>query len=124
MIVNIICMLFGAVYWTFCENIGHRFLFHGEDYWMRRVPNNKELRVFHFLIHGIHHAFPMDRYRLVFPPLPGYILMYIFIRTPISVTLPTYLYCPTACGLIVGYVIYDLFHYFIHHSSPREGSHL
>lgn len=81
--MNIICFLFGIAYWTFGENVGHRFLFHGEDYWMKNFPNNKELRTFHFLIHGIHHAFPMDRYRLVFPPLPGFILMYIIFGTPI-----------------------------------------
>jgi 4-hydroxysphinganine ceramide fatty acyl 2-hydroxylase len=82
-ITNIICFLFGIAYWTLGENIGHRFLFHGEDYWMKKIPNNKEIRTFHFLIHGIHHAFPMDRLRLVFPPLPGFILMYIVFGTPI-----------------------------------------
>ncbi len=78
-----VCFLFGIAFWTLGENVGHRFLFHGEDYWMKYIPNNKEIRTFHFLIHGIHHAFPMDRYRLVFPPLPGFILMYIFFGTPV-----------------------------------------
>lgn len=99
--------------------MGHRFLFHGEDYWMKYVPNNKEIRTFHFLIHGIHHAFPMDRYRLVFPPLPGFILMEIFFGSPLKMIFHRDYYCPIACGVIVGYLAYDLMHYFIHHITPR-----
>lgn len=49
--------LFGAgfVYASLVEYLLHRFLFHGEDYWL---PEKAGFMAFHFMIHGIHHAFP------------------------------------------------------------------
>jgi 4-hydroxysphinganine ceramide fatty acyl 2-hydroxylase len=35
------------------------------------------------MIHGIHHAFPMDRYRLVMPPAPGFAIIYLFLGYPL-----------------------------------------
>ena len=64
----------GLLFWTFGEYTLHRFFFHGEDNWMHYMPHSRELFTAHFLIHGIHHAFPSDRYRLVFPPIPGYVI--------------------------------------------------
>jgi hypothetical protein len=60
----------GIMTWTICEYILHRFLFHMEDkpYFL----NNRYFFVAHFLLHGIHHAFPNDYYRIVFPPFLGY----------------------------------------------------
>ena len=48
----------GVLSWTLMEYLFHRFIFHGEDYWMKILPKNKYLFTFHFLFHGIHHAFP------------------------------------------------------------------
>ena len=62
---------FGALIWSVLEYLLHRFYFHGEDYWMKWLPKSKYIYTFHFFSHGIHHAFPMDRYRLVFPPILG-----------------------------------------------------
>jgi 4-hydroxysphinganine ceramide fatty acyl 2-hydroxylase len=45
----------------------HRFLFHSEDKWLPGSKGNFPI-VAHFMFHGIHHAFPMDKLRLVFPP--------------------------------------------------------
>jgi 4-hydroxysphinganine ceramide fatty acyl 2-hydroxylase len=36
----------------------HRFLFH-IDYWL---PDRPFFLMLHFLLHGIHHYMPMDRY--------------------------------------------------------------
>jgi len=77
---------FGLGAWTLVEYVLHRFLFHGEDYWL---PAGNVPSTIHFLVHGIHHAFPQDRYRLVFPPLPAYIL-FIFMVTPLcNMLIPT-----------------------------------
>jgi 4-hydroxysphinganine ceramide fatty acyl 2-hydroxylase len=61
------CIMFtcGLLMWTFMEYMLHRFLFHAEDKWL---PKGNFAMATHFLFHGIHHAFPMDKLRLVFPP--------------------------------------------------------
>jgi 4-hydroxysphinganine ceramide fatty acyl 2-hydroxylase len=53
---TIFYILFGVLLWTLLEYTIHRFCFHGEDKWLPR--NNKSAFVAHFLLHGIHHAFP------------------------------------------------------------------
>ena len=54
-IQTLILIALGIWGWTLIEYILHRFLFHGEDYWL---PSNKPAYVTHFILHGIHHAFP------------------------------------------------------------------
>jgi len=68
---------FGIICWTLIEYVLHRFLFHSELY--VTFPNKVAI-CGHFMFHGIHHSFPMDRYRLVFPPLPGFMIFYYMIR--------------------------------------------
>jgi 4-hydroxysphinganine ceramide fatty acyl 2-hydroxylase len=122
---NIILTFGGMFFWTFAEYTLHRFFFHGEDTWMKQIPLNKYCYAFIFMIHGVHHSFPCDRYRLVFPPLIGYTIFYFLFFGP-----ATYLFAPqTAYPLLLGFVIayqfYDLAHYAQHHvSDPGEGSYL
>ncbi|KAJ5945245.1 hypothetical protein N7516_005413 [Penicillium verrucosum] len=54
----------GVCLWTLIEYLMHRFLFH-IDHWL---PDNRVGLTLHFLLHGIHHYLPMDKYRLVMPP--------------------------------------------------------
>lgn len=74
--------LLGGFYWTFFEYISHRWFFHGEDQWMHWLSKNLEssgcrlLYMLHFMSHGVHHAFPQDRYRLVMPPIPGQLILF------------------------------------------------
>lgn len=59
------------------------------------------------------------RYRLVFPPcisLPLYFLIKFFLRSWLFD-----LYSPIFTGIAIGYVNYDLTHYFIHHINFKEG---
>lgn len=55
--LTLLGMFLGFTFWTFAEYTLHRFLFHGEDKWLPRHP---KWIAFHFLFHGVHHAFPMD----------------------------------------------------------------
>jgi len=55
---------FGLCFWTIIEYVLHRCLFHLDDH----LPNNRVALTLHFLLHGIHHYLPMDKYRLVMPP--------------------------------------------------------
>lgn len=117
-LLGILLFVIGALSWTFYEYCLHRFFFHSEDYWL---PNHPLVLANHFMIHGIHHAFPMDRYRLVFPVLPGLAVMYGIIRPSLSLVVPEQYLATIHGGLILGYVCYDLIHYFQHHSSPKSG---
>lgn len=47
----------GILSWTKVEYILHRFLFHCDD----KLPDSHPLLHIHFLLHGIHHAIPMDK---------------------------------------------------------------
>lgn len=103
--------VFGLCLWTLVEYIMHRCLFHLDDY----LPENQVAFFFHFLMHGVHHYLPMDRMRLVMPPalmivlcIPLYNLCHFVFRDYYgSLSIFT--------GAHMGYVIYDLCHYFMHH---------
>ena len=110
--------LVGIFIWTFGEYMLHRFIFHSEDHWL---PNNPKVLAHHFMLHGIHHAFPMDRYRLVFPILPGYLLITAFFITPIKMVFFEEWQATLIAGTMIGYVLYDLIHYFLHYSQPKDG---
>jgi sterol desaturase/sphingolipid hydroxylase (fatty acid hydroxylase superfamily) len=52
------CWIFGVFLWTLVEYGMHRFLFH-VDKWL---PDNRYFLTTHFLLHGVHHYLPTDRY--------------------------------------------------------------
>lgn len=52
---KILLTFLGVFVWTLAEYLLHRFLFHSEDYWL---PKHRYIFPMHFLMHGIHHAFP------------------------------------------------------------------
>ncbi|KZZ94119.1 Inositolphosphorylceramide-B hydroxylase [Ascosphaera apis ARSEF 7405] len=111
--------LVGAAYfslgyslWSLIEYSMHRFLFHIDDY----LPDNRVFLMLHFLMHGIHHYLPMDRYRLVMPPTLFIILAAPFYRFAHFVLFYNWHAAVLAyCGGVLGYVVYDLTHYFLHH---------
>ncbi|KAL6939179.1 fatty acid alpha-hydroxylase [Hanseniaspora osmophila] len=105
----------GVFVWTFIEYCLHRFLFHFDD----RVPNHPVAFTLHFLIHGCHHYLPMDKYRLVMPPTLFVVLCYPFYKAVFAIF--TYYWgCAGFAGGLLGYICYDLIHYFLHHASlPR-----
>jgi 4-hydroxysphinganine ceramide fatty acyl 2-hydroxylase len=96
----------GVLFWTLFEYALHRYVFHFE-------PEDRFLKRIHFLIHGIHHAYPRDSRRLVMPPsvsIPLSLGIY-WICTKIFTpnTLP-----PFFAGFLFGYLCYDMVHYGIH----------
>lgn len=52
------CFFVGNVIWTILEYVMHRFLFHIDEF----LPDTPTFILLHFLMHGIHHYLPMDRY--------------------------------------------------------------
>lgn len=105
---------FGFFLWTLIEYLMHRCLFHIDDY----LPDNRVGITLHFLLHGIHHYLPMDRYRLVMPPTlfvalaaPFWKLAHFLIFWNWHAAVAAY------CGGVFGYICYDLTHYFLHHQN-------
>jgi len=102
----------GLCIWTIVEYGLHRGLFHLDDY----LPDNRVGLTLHFLLHGIHHYLPMDKYRLVMPPTLFVVLAAPFWKLAHTVFFYNW-YAAVAvyCGGIFGYICYDLTHYFLHH---------
>ncbi len=101
----------GYFAWTLIEYFGHRFLFHAE------LPGAFGARL-HFLIHGVHHVHPSDPLRLVMPPLlSAPIMLMALLVTRLLFGLP--LGYPFLMGFIIGYLGYDMVHYYVHHAEPK-----
>lgn len=100
----------GFFAWTFTEYWLHRTAFH----W---VPNVSWGERFHFLLHGVHHSWPRDRYRLVMPPAVSIALFWFFLAL-FALTMGRFAWAFMA-GYALGYMNYDVTHYRIHHVSPK-----
>jgi sterol desaturase/sphingolipid hydroxylase (fatty acid hydroxylase superfamily) len=111
-------LVLGIFLWTITEYTLHRWLFHFE-------PRNAAQEKIIFLFHGIHHAQPQCKTRLVMPPVVSIPLGLIFIGLFQfifgSVLGIPYWVNPTLSGFTVGYLIYDLTHYATHHFPMRSG---
>lgn len=108
----VLVVALGVLLWTLVEYSLHRFLFHIEtkSYWGNTL---------HYLLHGCHHKHPMDGLRLVFPPAATAILLYPFWNLIKLLSTPTTAPALFAGGLL-GYVMYDCTHYYVHHGQPTS----
>lgn len=104
--------LFGIFVWSFAEYIIHRWVFH-----LRPPHWSRVLITIHFLFHGQHHKNPMNKNRLVFPPVPAMPIALTIWLIGIAL-LPLATAQCVLSGVGVGYVMYDLIHYYLHHGSP------
>lgn len=107
----VLLLLGGFVAWTLAEYWLHRLFFH----W--KAPGRWGERL-HFLVHGVHHTWPRDKYRLVMPPAVSIALYFIFL-TIFLLTMGPYAF-GFHSGFVVGYMFYDLTHYYLHHYTPRS----
>jgi len=110
--------LLGLFLWTLAEYTLHRFLFH-------YPAKGEKAERFIFLFHGIHHAQPQCKTRLVMPPIvsiPLAALFYGIFYLIFSVLLnaPQWI-APVFSAFILGYLVYDLTHYATHHFPMRSG---
>lgn len=114
-IISLSFWAFGLFVWTFVEYCLHRFLFHLDAY----LPDHPYALTLHFLLHGVHHYLPMDGYRLVLPPTLFVVLAYPFYRLIFAI-FPFYMACSGFAGGTLGYIVYDVTHYLLHHTRlPR-----
>ncbi|URD91435.1 fatty acid [Musa troglodytarum] len=105
-------VLSGILLWTLIEYSLHRFLFHmkTKGYWGNTI---------HYLFHGCHHKYPMDGLRLVFPPAATAIICVPFWHLLHLLMAPSAVPAVFGGGLL-GYVIYDCTHYYLHHGHPSK----
>ncbi|KAE9461459.1 hypothetical protein C3L33_06635, partial [Rhododendron williamsianum] len=73
----------------------------------------------HYLLHGCHHKHPMDGLRLVFPPAATAVLFVPFWKLVELVFTPSLTPAMFGGGLL-GYVMYDVTHYYLHHGQPTS----
>lgn len=99
--------LLGLLTWSATEYILHRFIFHYH-------PSTEWGKKIHFIFHGVHHDYPRDRLRLVMPPSVSLPLALVFFFLYRSI-LPGAAIYPFFGAFLTGYLIYDMFHYAIHH---------
>jgi dihydroceramide fatty acyl 2-hydroxylase len=102
----------GFTVWTLTEYWLHRVFFH----WKPEFRGGERL---HFLVHGVHHTWPKDKYRLVMPPAVSITLFFLFLGI-FWMSLGDRLVWPFHAGFVIGYMSYDLTHYYIHHYNPRS----
>jgi sterol desaturase/sphingolipid hydroxylase (fatty acid hydroxylase superfamily) len=111
-------ILLGIVVWTFAEYTLHRFVFHFH-------PKSDPMKRLVFLFHGIHHAQPQCKTRLVMPPvvsIPMAFIFYLLFSLVIgSLFSSPHWVDPTVAGFMIGYLVYDLTHYATHHFPMRWG---
>jgi len=106
-------LLAGLFIWTLTEYILHRFVFH-------YVPKAEWALRLHFIFHGVHHDYPSDAKRLVMPlsasiPLAtGFFFLF-------KSLLPVDHVWGFFAGFIIGYLVYDIGHYAIHHFNFKSG---
>lgn len=103
----------GVFLWTTIEYGLHRFLFHLDEY----VPDHRVAITLHFITHGVHHFLPMDRLRLVMPPLLGCILSFPIWKLYVVLMGPA-MGAGCIAGSYFGFVAYDCMHYYLHHGRP------
>ena len=101
----------GWLFWTLMEYWIHRLVFHFE-------PESGPGARFHWIIHGVHHDHPNDPLRLVMPPsvsVPlGAGFYGLFVLTMGSAKGSVF-----AAGFFLGYLVYDMTHYYLHHFTPK-----
>ncbi|HET9955013.1 MAG TPA: sterol desaturase family protein [Polyangiaceae bacterium] len=102
----------GYLVWTLFEYWLHRLLFH------MRVVGPKTARAY-FFIHGVHHDYPWDRTRLVIPPGASLFLC-VVVYGMFRVILGGHDMFGPFAGFVVGYVLYDSVHWYVHARAPKN----
>jgi dihydroceramide fatty acyl 2-hydroxylase len=102
----------GWLFWTLSEYWIHRLVFHFE-------PDSGPGARFHWIIHGVHHDHPNDPLRLVMPPSVSVPLAAAFVAA-FMLVLGTSAGSVFASGFLLGYLVYDMTHYYLHHRTPKS----
>ncbi len=104
-------LIVGYIVWTLTEYWLHRVVFHFE-------PEKGIGARLHWMIHGVHHDHPNDPLRLVMPPSASLPLASLFALL-FQAMFPFAAACAISAGFFLGYLAYDMTHYYVHHATPR-----
>ena len=102
----------GYALWTLTEYWLHRVVFHFE-------PEKGIGAKLHWLIHGVHHEHPNDPNRLVMPPSASIPLAIVFLVV-FRLVFGSPEWLAVSAGFLVGYVVYDTMHWYLHHRIPHS----
>jgi sterol desaturase/sphingolipid hydroxylase (fatty acid hydroxylase superfamily) len=105
------CVVGGYLTWTLFEYWLHRLVFHFE-------PEQALGARLHWIIHGVHHDHPNDPTRLVMPPAVSVPLAALMLGIFVLVLGTPAAYLFTA-AFLVGYLVYDMLHFYLHHHRPH-----
>lgn len=107
-----VAVVLGYFGWTLLEYWLHRLLFH--------LPVRGELtKKIYFFVHGVHHDWPWDTSRLVLPPALSLTLAVLFYSL-FRATLPGGEAHAAFGGLLSGYLVYDMLHWYSHVGAPQN----
>lgn len=104
----------GVLFWTLTEYVLHRFLFHIE-------PSNLPAKIIYVYLHGIHHHYPDDHFRLVMVPIISGPLALGFYFL-FGAVLPPEWVAGSFTGMVLGYLGYDYGHWATHHIKIPRGA--
>jgi sterol desaturase/sphingolipid hydroxylase (fatty acid hydroxylase superfamily) len=107
----VLMFIAGLITWSLIEYWLHRKFFH----WLPKFRGGERL---HFLVHGVHHKWPKDKYRLVMPPAVSITLFFVFLALWYPV-LGSHWVWSFHAGFTFGYMLYDMTHYYVHHFNPK-----
>lgn len=101
----------GYIVFTFVEYMMHKHFFHME-------PSNPIKDKLQYTVHGVHHDYPKDKYRLAMPPYVSatYAAIFYLVFTLIMGDYALY-FLP---GFLFGYASYLGFHYLVHALAPPK----
>ena len=105
-------LITGLLLWTVTEYVLHRWVFHF-------YPKSEFGKRIHFIFHGVHHDYPNDSKRLVLPPsasIPMALALYFLFLY----LLPAGTIYAFYTGFLIGYLIYDMTHYALHHANFKS----
>lgn len=102
----------GLIHWSLTEYWLHRLVFHYK-------ATSKLGKRFFWLAHGVHHDWPNDKLRLVFPPAISIPLAIGFFALYTAILGDSARYAAFS-GLVTGYLAYDMIHYYVHHFAPKN----
>ena len=105
--------ILGLAVWTGTEYLMHRFVFHFH-------PTSETGKKIFFIMHGVHHDYPRDKKRLVLPPSVSIPLATGFYFLFAAFLAPQFLFSFFP-GFLLGYLIYDMLHYAMHHHNFKSG---
>lgn len=114
-----LCATIGWFVWTLMEYWLHRTLFH----WIPAAPWGER---FHFYLHGVHHDWYRDRLRLVMPPAASLAVGVVVASTLAAIGRMMQSFVDDAwvfglfAGVVFGYLVYDMIHYYVHHAKPKN----